>query len=95
MIVIFYENFQFHQQNCDNATMHQYSFSNNYHVKFSSDGWSEHLYSGIVNPFDAREIYLTAWVEHTKTSKKLSLLRFFPTIGDDDDDDDELFLWYG
>ena len=82
IIAIFYKHLQFHKQNCDNATILQrYSFSNNYHVSFSSDGWSEHLCCGILkNTFDVREIYLRAWVERTKTCEKLYVLRFFRTI---------------
>ena len=73
MVVKFYKHLQFDKQNCDNVTMlQQYSFPNNYHVKFLSDGWSEHLCCGIVNTFDAREIYLKVWIEHTKTREYLS-----------------------
>ena len=61
--------------------LQRYSYSNNYHIKFSSDGWSEHLCCGTVNTFDAREISLRAWVEHTKTCEKLSLLRVFLILG--------------
>ena len=81
MNVTFFKHLQFYKQNCDNTTMLQrYYFSHNYNVKFSSDRWSQHLFCDIANTFDAREIYLRAWVERLKICEKLSHLRFFPTI---------------
>ena len=35
---------------------------NNYHVKYLSIGWSEHLRCGIVNNFDTRGIYLDKFI---------------------------------
>lgn len=60
--------------------LQRYSFSNNYHVKYLSDGWIQHLCCGIVSTFDARENDLRTWVVRTKACGKLSYLRFFPTI---------------
>ena len=59
--------------------LQRYSFSNNYHIRFLSDGWSEHLCCGIVHYiFGAREIYLKVWVQRTKTYENLS--QSFSTI---------------